>query len=144
MNEKMIEKIVDDILELISAPFDIELHDCTFELTPRYHAVVCVNLLDTADNPRPELRVKCLPNLTIDGLTVVVPLTVGRFDLFNLDGPRSELQRLWGHIRQVNVKGLRLTRKSGREVRIPVHISSRPFNTRNEINYSFEDATVLQ
>ncbi len=29
--KKMIEKIVDDILELISAPFDIELQDLPYD-----------------------------------------------------------------------------------------------------------------
>ena len=29
--KKIIEKIVDDILELVSAPFDIELQDLTYE-----------------------------------------------------------------------------------------------------------------
>ena len=29
--KKMIEKIVDDILELVSAPFDIELQDLKYE-----------------------------------------------------------------------------------------------------------------
>ena len=29
--KKMIEKIVDDILELISAPFDIELQDLKYD-----------------------------------------------------------------------------------------------------------------
>lgn len=119
-------------------PFDAVIRNCTFELTPRYHAIVCINLLDTATNPRPELREKCWPNLTVDGLTVVVPWTVGRLDIYDPDGNLDCLGREVGHLERVSIKGLRTVRASGREVKIPIRLSSHPFKSKKEIQYDLQ------
>ncbi len=119
-------------------PFDIVMNDCTFELTPRYHSLVNVMLLDTADNPRPELRVKCWPNLTVNRMTVVVPWTVGALNLFQPTGTLKELRREFGHVSTVYVRGLKTVRPSGSEVEVPLRLSSRPFKTVNELKYTIE------
>ena len=119
-------------------PFDIVMHDCTFELTPRYHALVNVMLLDTADNPRPELKEKCWPNLTVNRMTVVVPWTVGALNLFHPTGTMSELRRQFGYINDVEVRGMKMERPSGAEVTVPVRLSSRAFKTVNELKYNVE------
>jgi len=119
-------------------PFDIVMNDCTFELTPRYHSLVNVMLLDTADNPRPELAEKCWPNLTVNRMTVVVPWTVGALNLFHPTGTRAELRRQFGYIHSVYVGGLKMVRPGGAGVKVPVHLSSRPFLTVNELKYTVE------
>ena len=117
-------------------PFNIVMDDCTFELTPRYHSLVNVMLLDTADNPRPELARKCWPNLTIDRMTVVVPITVGSMNLFHPTGTLSELNRRFGHISRVTVNGLKMVRPNGSEVKVPLRLSSRKFKTEEELFYN--------
>lgn len=119
-------------------PFDIEMNDCTFELTPRYHALVNVMLLDTADNPRPELKEKCWPNLRVNRMTVVVPWTVGAMNLFQPTGTRAELRRRFGYISEVYVGGMRMVRPDGREVEVPLHLWSREFQTYNALEYTIE------
>ena len=119
-------------------PFDIVMRGCTFELTPRYHSLVNVMLLDTADSPRPELNPKCWPNLTVEDLTVVVPWTVGRMNLFDPTGTLKELRREFGHINEVTVRGLRMVRPGGREVSVPLHLSTHDFKTVNELKYTVE------
>ena len=114
-------------------PFDALIHDCTFELSPRYHAIVCVNLDDSSTNTRPELAEKCLPNIKVDGLKVVVPWTVRRLDIFNPDGNHDCLRREYGHAETVEIKGLSLTRRNGRKSEIPVYLSSRSIKTSNEL-----------
>ena len=119
-------------------PFDIVMRGCTFELTLRYHSLVNVMLLDTADNPRPELNPKCWPNLTVEDMTVVVPWTVGTMNLFDPTGTKAELRREFDHISEVTVHGLRMERPGGREVSVPLRLSSRKFKTVNELKYIVE------
>ena len=119
-------------------PFDIVMRDCTFELTPRYHSLVNVMLLDTADNPRPELKEKCWPNLQVTNMTVVVPWTVGALNLFHPTGTLRELRREFEYIDSVEVHNLRTVRANGTPVKIPVRLSSRKFKTANELNYTVE------
>ena len=115
------------------------MRGCTFELTPRYHSLVNIMLLDTADNPRPELKEKCWPNLTVVNMTVVVPWTVGRMNLFDPTGTLMELQREFGYIYEVGVYGLKMVRPNGKDkVEVPLRLSSREFKTVNELNYTVE------
>ena len=108
-------------------PFDIEMRDCTFELTMRHHSLVNVMLLDTAANSRPELSRKCWPNLTVTGMTVIVPGTVRAMNLYEPTGILSELKKPVDYISKVSVNGLRMLRPNGKPASIPVRLSSREF-----------------
>jgi len=116
-------------------PFDIVMSDCIFELTMRYHSLVNVMLLDTDDNPRPELSRKCWPNLTIKRMTVVVPWTVGSMNIFHPTGTLSELKRSFSHINNVSVSDLKMVRPNGNKVKVPLRLSSRKFKTVEELRY---------
>ena len=119
-------------------PFDIEMNDCTFELTGRYHSLVNVMLLDTAENTRPELSVKCWPNLTINNLTVIAPATVRTLNLYHPTGTMSELKKPVEHINNVTVNGLTVFRPNGKPAKVNVRLSSREFKTVRELDYSIK------
>ena len=108
-------------------PFDIEMRDCTFELTRRHHSLVNVMLLDTAANSRPELSHKCWPNLTVSNMTVIVPGTVRTLDLYEPTGTLSELKKPVDYINKVIVNGLKILRPNGKTANIPVRLSTREF-----------------
>ena len=108
-------------------PFDIEMRDCTFELTRRHHSLVNVMLLDTAANSRPELNRKCWPNLSVTNMTVIVPGTVRSLDLYEPTGTLSELKKPVDYINKVIVNGLKTLRPNGKTVNIPVRLSTREF-----------------
>ena len=108
-------------------PFDIEMRDCTFELTMRYHSLVNVMLLDTAANSRPELSRKCWPNLSVTNMTVIVPGTVRAMNLYHPTGTLSELKKPVDYISKVSVNGLKMLRPNGKPADIPVRLSSREF-----------------
>lgn len=110
-------------------PFDIVMRNCTFEATLRHHALVNMMLLDTNLNRRPELRQKCWPNLTIDGLTVIAPITVRHLYLYDPTGTRSECRKPVHHIEQVNVKGVRVKRPNGKLAPHLLELTSYPFAT---------------
>lgn len=126
-------------------PFDIEIRSCTWEISPRYHYLVRVNLLDTADNPRPELREKCWPNLYVDSLNIVVPLTVGRVYVFDPCDNRADLKREIGYVSEVQLNGITMMRPNGRQVKIPLDFTTYPFKSKHPITYEINGhATVLQ
>ncbi len=119
-------------------PFDIEMNNCTFELTPRYHSLVNVMLLDTADNARPELSVKCWPNLTINNLTVIAPAMVRTLNLYEPTGTLSELKKPVGYINNISVNGLTAFRPNGKPAKVNVRLSNKEFKTVKELEYIFK------
>ena len=119
-------------------PFDIEIFHCTFELTPKHHYIVRINLLDTADNPRPELKEKCWPNLMVDGMTVIVPWTVGRLYAYDPCDNLKDLKREIGYIDRVELKNIRLIRPSGKPVKIPIKLTTHEFIPKNAVEITIE------
>lgn len=125
-------------------PFDIEMRDCTFEITARYHSLVNVMLLDTAANSRPELSVKCWPNLKVENMTVVVSAMTSTLNLYHPTGTYSELKRPMDYIDMVEVKGLKAVKTNGKPARLKVRLSSREFLTVQELDFRMEGEAVLR
>jgi len=117
-------------------PFDIEMRNCLFEVTSRHHSLVNVMLLDTATNSRPELAVKCWPNLKIENMTVVAPATVGTLNLYEPTGKVSELKKPVGYISDVIVNGLKVIRPNGKTAKIKVRLSSRQFLSDKKMGFT--------
>jgi hypothetical protein len=117
-------------------PFDIEMRNCLFEVTSRHHSLVNVMLLDTATNSRPELAVKCWPNLKIENMTVVAPATVGTLNLYEPTGKVSELKKPVGYISDVIVNGLKVIRPNGKTAKIKVRLSSRQFLSDKKMGFA--------
>lgn len=120
-------------------PFDIEMRDCTFELTMRYHSLVNVLLLDTVENSRPELSNKCWPNLRVSNMTVIAPLTVRSMNLYDPTGTLSELKKPVDYISEVKVTGLNVIRPNGRPANIKINLSSREFLTKTKMKVTLPD-----
>lgn len=120
-------------------PFDIEIHNCTFVLTPKHHYIVRINLLDTADNPRPELKEKCWPNLLVDSMTVIVPWTVGKLYAYDpCDNLKDLDNRKIGYINHVELKNIKMVRPSGRPVKIPIKLTTHEFIPENAVEFTIE------
>ena len=117
-------------------PFDIEMRNCTFEMTTRHHSLVNVMLLDTAANPRPELRVKCWPNLKVENMTVIAPATVGTLNLYEPTGTLSELKKPVDYLDNVTVNGLKALRPNGKPGKVNVRLSSREFVTTRKMGFT--------
>lgn len=119
-------------------PFDIEISHCTFELTPSHRYIVRVNLLDTADNPRPELKEKCWPNLRVDSMDVIVPWTVGSMYAYDPCDNLKDLRREIGYIDRVELKNIRMIRPNGKPVKIPIKLTTHEFKTKNKLQFTVE------
>lgn len=110
-------------------PFDIVMKDCVFEPTLRYHALVNIMLLDTSLNKRPELSVKCWPNVTIDNLTIVAPRVVRRCYVLDPTGTLSECEKPVDYISHVDVLVNKVVRGNGTPARVDVRLTTHPFKT---------------
>jgi len=119
-------------------PFDIVMRDCVFEVTGRYHSLVNVMLLDTAANSRPELSVKCWPNLKVENMTVVAPALVGTLNLYHPTGTLSELKKPVDHINNVTVNGLKAVRPNGKPAKIKIRLSSHEFIPLQKMGFTVE------
>ena len=114
-------------------PFDIEMRDCTFEPTVRYHSLVNVMLQDTATAPRPELKSKCWPNLRVSNITIIAPYTVRSVNLYDPTGTLSELSKPVDYISEVKVTGLKVIRPNGKPADIKINLSSKEFLTKTKM-----------
>lgn len=119
-------------------PFDIVMRDCVFELTPRHHSLANVMLLDTAANSRPELSIKCWPNLKIVNMTVIAPATIGTLNLYEPTGKLSELKKPVDYISKVEVNGLTVIRPNGKPGKVNVKLSSRKFSTIQKLDFTLK------
>ena len=102
-------------------PFDITIHDCTFEATRRHHALV--NMMLNADpQQRPELMRKCWPNITIDGLAII---SRGAGTLYILDPTEavSECRKPAEYLSQIRISNIKADKKT------KIILSSRDIHT---------------
>lgn len=67
-------------------PFDVVMDNCTlkipFSQSARYNCICHIPVLEKTQNKREELEKKCLPNLSLSRLTVILPPEVPNFFLF--------------------------------------------------------------
>ena len=119
-------------------PFDIEMVDCTFEVTSRYHSLVNVMLLGTERNGRPELSAKCWPNLKVTNMHVVAPSGVSTLNLYHPTGTMSELDIPVEYLSRVSVKGISFVRPNGKPANVNVRLSSHKFQTSKSLSYEIE------
>lgn len=115
-------------------PFEIEMNDCTFEITYRNKSLVNVMLLDTNINSRPELSEKCWPNLTINNLNVIAPPIVRKVYLFDPTGNTKECRKPVGYISKIEANNVATLNRKGKPIEMKVVMSRIPFATKKELS----------
>lgn len=69
---------------------EVLFKDCVFNVTKDRSSIFSTNLFKTAVNPRKGLSQRCLPNITILGMTVNVPKDVHIVSLYNVPGVQRQ------------------------------------------------------
>ncbi len=85
--------------------FELVFQNCVFDVTRSRNFLVSAGYLDDRMNNRPELNLKCWPNVVIRNMTVNVPDNVAKVYLFNVKSPVSTKYTV-RHIAQVKIDGL--------------------------------------
>lgn len=63
--------------------YDVYFENCTFNLTKKYNSIIDFSGFNLEENSRPELKEKCLPNVTMIGCHVNVPKGVKKWYVYN-------------------------------------------------------------
>ena len=63
--------------------YDVYFENCTFNLTKKYNSIIDFSGFNLEENSRPELKEKCLPNVTMIGCRVNVPAGVKKWYIYN-------------------------------------------------------------
>lgn len=88
-------------------PFDVYFQGCTFLFAKGQDCLIDLAKVPQEDNPRKELREKCLPNVRIRNCSFVLDQQVERITVFKgLNVSRS----IFGYIEKVEAKNVRINR----------------------------------
>lgn len=108
-------------------PVDITFERCTFNITPEKNAIIKMSGLTEEVNPRPELEVKCMPNVIIKDCSAIA---TGNIDVWYIIHPGGvRYQKPIGYIDNIDVDikmGAELAKKM---VALPKYVK-----TRNKVN----------
>ena len=63
--------------------YDVYFENCTFNLTKKYNSIIDFSGFILEENSRPELKEKCLPNVTMIGCRVNLPKGVKKWYIYN-------------------------------------------------------------
>ena len=84
---------------------DVIFNDCEFYVSKKHNAVFSTKLLGVAENPRPGLSQKSLPNIEINRMIVHVPEGVECVYLYSV-GSESKYNSKVGFLRRIKIHGL--------------------------------------
>ena len=84
---------------------EIVLNDCIFDVRPQKNAIFYTRVLNSNINPRPGLSQKCLPNITINNMTVNVPKGVKKVYLMDMYR-QPTYEGTVGYMKRITINGL--------------------------------------
>lgn len=122
-------------------PNDVVFNDCVFEVTKSKCSIVSTAKFNNDLNPRKGLSQKCLPNLTINNMKVIVPKGVKQVYLYNL-GKDVSYDGKVGNISRVTIKGLELVCEDEKNPAMVV-FSTSPINTAKKVRYKNKNVKIL-
>lgn len=86
-------------------PFDLYFQDCTFNFDKKHPGVVYFSSFSNEANSRPELREKCLPNVTMLNCRVNMANDIKQWYVFNIKKAK-DYKGGFSYISKVRVEGL--------------------------------------
>lgn len=109
--------------------YDIEIKNCTLNVTNKYDAfLVDLGRYDDVINKRNELSLKCVPNITVDNLTVNLPDDAVSFSIFH-SKKADDFTGTIGYLNNIGLKDIVINYDGDKT--IPIHISNNAYTTRN-------------
>lgn len=121
--------------------FDLRFQNCIFNATASRYYLIQAGKLDNVINERPELTQKCLPNISIQNLTVNVPANVPKIVLFQPKGEVSE-QLSVGHINQIRINGLRFNNEKENQT-ANFHLSNARIRAARPLQIEISDLNLF-
>ena len=107
--------------------FDIVFEDCTFYLDKNHTSVFTIYGFNKQENSRPELKQKCLPNITMQDCRINVVDGLKRWFVYNTEKTNG-YEGCFSYISKVNIKGLSTNGQN-----VDMSVFSRNIKTINKV-----------
>lgn len=120
--------------------FDLVFKDCVFDVSSAHNYLVQAGRLDDSPNSREELSAKCLPNVTIQNMTVNVPENVSKVMIFNPKSANTKVSM--GHIEKIKINGMRFN-YSGSGHSACLYLSSQELQLKKSLNCDIKQLDLL-
>lgn len=86
-------------------PFDLEFKDCVFYLDDKHNFILTLFGVPEPYNDRPELRRKCLPNISMEDCTVYLPDSLNKWMLVKTGG--VYYKESFDYISEIGIKNIK-------------------------------------
>lgn len=123
---------------------EVIFNDCIFNATPLKRSVFFTGALSEANNPREGLTQKCLPNITINNMTINVPSDVHLVTLYDFGKSNTRKKTITypgevGYINRVTISGLRIVRENENDA-MSFRLFSEPILSSHPIYVTITDS----
>jgi hypothetical protein len=122
--------------------YDIVMKDCVFDITRGKNILIHQGRIDGVVNVRPELSERCIPNVTISNLTVMVPDDVPNVYLFYFKGDET-VERELGYLDNVSLSGIRFEYTEGNRAPANFFLSNLSLPIARTVKGTLEDIDVI-
>lgn len=94
-------------------PFDVKWKDCTFNLDDKHNYIMTLFGVPEQYNERPELRRKCLPNISITNCKVKLADNMNKWYLIHTGGVKYK--DTFDYISEITLKGVKVYNNKGKD-----------------------------
>lgn len=108
--------------------YDVYFDNCTFNLNKNKNSIIDFSGFSVAENSRPELKEKCLPNVTMINCRVNVAADMKAWYIYNTAKTKN-YEGPFGYLSDVVVKGLTTNND-----KVKMEVFSRPVETTNKLS----------
>lgn len=107
--------------------YDVYFENCTFNLGKKNNSIIDFSGFCVTENTRPELKEKCLPNVTMVNCTINLPNGLKKWYIYNT-AKTKKYEGYFGYISNVVIKGLKTNDEAAK-----MEIFSKEIKTKNKI-----------
>lgn len=109
-------------------PFDVKWKDCTFNLDDKHNYIMTLFGVPEQYNERPELRRKCLPNISITNCKVKLADNMNKWYLIHTGGVKYK--DTFDYISEITLKGVKVYNSKGKDF----ELSTEKLKYSNSVN----------
>lgn len=112
--------------------YDVRFEECTFNLDKKHNNIISFSGFTTEENKRPELKEKCLPNVTMQDCRVNLAEGMKKWYVYNTKKTKDYEGR-FSHISEIRIEGLSTNGKSA-----TMEVFSKNIETVKKVQEHFE------
>jgi hypothetical protein len=107
--------------------YDVSFEECTFNLDKKHNSIISFSGFTAEENKRPELKEKCLPNVTMLDCRVNLAEGMKNWYVYNTQKTKDYEGR-FSHISEVRIEGLSINGGS-----VTMEVFSKNIETVNKV-----------